>query len=117
MNLPYRSRDLPPKTGPIGPFGPQGRFYARLGPFLRAGFAWVSEEAARKSGPMRPIFSGRRPVGPLGPFVSTKGADGGAASNPYAIRRIRYKQERFWLIQIQELAPVGSRRPILVPSG
>jgi hypothetical protein len=49
-----------------------------LGPFLRAGFARVDEESARKSGPMRPVLSGRGPVGPLGPFVSTKGLGGSA---------------------------------------
>ena len=34
---------LPSRNGPNGPFGPEGRFSAGLGPFLRAVLVWVGE--------------------------------------------------------------------------
>src|SRR5918997_2570376 len=58
----------PPKTGPIGPCGPQARVYAHLGPFLRAVLLGLIEKTARRSGPARPFIAGLGPIGPLGPF-------------------------------------------------
>jgi len=75
---------LPPKSGPIGPFGPQGQFSADLGPLLRAGFARVGKKRPARLVLIKALFLGSRAGRAFRVAFRHKGASGAVDGHPIA---------------------------------